>query len=165
MVWDSAAKILKLQFTHDAESYQQAGSGYALLALAWPSHAFTMTPDGRSYVAGSVLQKLQSDGVQYIYSTLLCDTECLSCTAPAADPAMVGPALYAMDHRGANMAVQALVTSTDQCARTSHSLVLSPSVGGFYCNSVSLSDLQSVATRPIIKAQVDSGVVVNSTSR
>lgn len=43
MMWEDVTKTFLVNFSHQFP-YLSAGSGYALLALAWPSHAFTVTP-------------------------------------------------------------------------------------------------------------------------
>lgn len=52
-------------------------------------------------MAGSALALLLQRGVEYLYSALLCDWEALQPgQSPCPDPALVGPALYAMDLHG-----------------------------------------------------------------
>jgi hypothetical protein len=85
--------------------------------MQWACQPFTVC---NRYIAGSTLALLATRGVQYIYSALLCDAAALtpatssssssgnysgfgltaSAGCPAADPAFVGPAIYAMDMRG-----------------------------------------------------------------
>eukprot|EP00955_Chlamydomonas_euryale_P009153 97929-Chlamydomonas_euryale.AAC.1 len=62
MSWLSDDKLFHLEYSA-TEDYSVAGSGYAMLALAWPGVAFTLVGYGaaaeRDYLSGSVLQLLQ----------------------------------------------------------------------------------------------------------
>eukprot|EP00798_Chlamydomonas_sp_ICE-L_P012171 gene12171-15289_t len=117
--------------------YIPAGTGYAMLALGWPSEAFNVNVAGnRDYIPGSLLQWLQDQKVQYLYNTKMVDAQNLTDAFPAVDPSFVAPALYAMEAKGAGMAMQAmeakgagmamqvLISPDDHMARQLGSLVV-----------------------------------------
>lgn len=146
--------------------YHVVGSGFGMLSLAWPSASFTVAPDGeRDYIAGSALQTLQRRGVKFMYASLLTDWDALTPAAPAADPALCGPALYSFDLQGAGMAFQVHVSKTDMQARAHNNLVMAKAPGDFFSACVSLSDLQTPPTRALVMAQHKTGSVVSCTSR
>ncbi len=63
------------------------------------------------------------------------------------------------------MAMHVVTSTNDQQARFNNSIVLAPSAGQSFSCSLPMTDMQSVATRPLVAAQVAAGRVVSCTSR
>ena len=68
-------------------------------ALLLQHHVLRADPC-RGYIAGCTLRHLLKGGVEYIYSSLLCDLDALTGGAPAVDPGFVGLGIYGMDVKG-----------------------------------------------------------------
>mmetsp|Transcript_12031 Transcript_12031/g.32890 ORF Transcript_12031/g.32890 Transcript_12031/m.32890 type:complete len:716 (+) Transcript_12031:2304-4451(+) len=167
ITWEPESRVFQVEYSHDVP-YSSANSGYALLALNWPSHAFTVSKGGacngnsssasaglpllRNYIAGSVLKHLEQRGVQYLYSSRVCDFEALNPQTPSLDPGFCGPAIYAMDTQGANMAMQVVKGGTDTRARWLNSLVMAPSADSNFCCNVAMTDMQTAPTRAIVQS-------------
>ncbi|GFH13517.1 uncharacterized protein HaLaN_09417 [Haematococcus lacustris] len=166
LLWDEITKAFKVAYSPQTR-YHSPGAGYALLALAWPAHAFTVTTMGeREYLQGSVLKMLEEQGYEYLHSTLMCDWECLAAGGALMEASFCAPALYAMDNHGANMAMQVVRAAGDTLARSHNSVVASAPVGPALCSvNVALTDLQTGSTHSVIARQLKEGAVTSCTSR
>mmetsp|Transcript_37263 Transcript_37263/g.82893 ORF Transcript_37263/g.82893 Transcript_37263/m.82893 type:complete len:1238 (-) Transcript_37263:319-4032(-) len=165
LMWENQTKTFMVTYNHQFP-YLPAGSGFAMLSLGWASTAFTVTAEGsRYYVAGSVLQMLSKLKVEYIHSSMMCDTEMLSPANPLMEPTFMGPAIYGMDVKGAGMAMQAMHGKNDSLTRQHNSLILSPDPGQPFSCSIPFLDLQTPATRPLLIAAVKQANVWSCTNR
>lgn len=139
VMWDKATGQFVMAADADGPPRHTFGSGYAMLQLAWPGCAHTISPADGSKVPlegnGSVLATLAAEGVEFLQTGFLSDWEALhnnSRVSGAANMDFLVPALYALDERGANMAMEVieapegLSDKADALARHQQSWVLGP---------------------------------------
>jgi hypothetical protein len=166
LVWDAKAKKVVLQYLG---SYINAGAGYAMLSMAWPSEAFRVRECGkREYLSGSVFQALMAANVDYIYSSFMADYETLNPATSTLDLAFLAPAIYMMQsHHDANMAMEVTQSTSDSLLRQQGALVLSPSAQSVFSCALTRTDLHTQSTRALVERAVAnySGGMTSSTGR